>query len=151
MHDSEIHLLPCGVLPWTRELLDTPKTAKFLPVSVKEVDPDLGALEFNDDMIGESNETAIVIFDLSLSTAQDTTASNERPAPCATLPLKLESDTHVETEETLRPKTSFMLTLKEPMLAPIAVTELHPVAATKCASIEDSDGTLKESAFETLP
>jgi hypothetical protein len=54
-------------------------------------------------------------------------------------------------EDALAPKTSFMLEKNEPMFPPTTVTELHPVAATRCASIEESSGTSNESTFDTIP
>jgi len=130
---------------------DTAKLAKPDPDIVKETDPDLGALVFNELIFGEPYDTCNDSVALGVSTALETTASKKRPAPRATLQITPEFDCQVETKETLLPKTTLMLMEKEPMFIPTAVTELEPVAAIRCAPIEDIDGTSNESAFEILP
>jgi hypothetical protein len=151
MQESDVHMLPSGALSTIRVLPDTPKVAKPDPDVVKETDPDFGALVFNEDTFGVLYVKCIERSVLDVSNALETSAFKKRPAPLTALQLMPESDFHSETKEVLLPKTTFMLVENEPIFTPDAVTDLQPVAATRCAFMDDTDGTSKESTFETLP
>jgi hypothetical protein len=149
--ESDFQMLPSGALSAIRVLPDTPKIAKLDPVVVKETDPDFGALVFNVDIFGALYVKCIDRTALDASSALETSAFMERPAPLTALQLMPESDFQIDTKDALPPNTTFMLVENEPIFAPSAVTELQPVAAVAYTFMEDTDGTSNESTFETLP